>query len=97
MTDKPYEPKYKGFDEAATKRAHDTVDRANETAGAQGEDANKEYVDDGPAEYERRMGEAAPGIEEDVPPEARGEDAPPEVRIDETPDFETKATHRGKK
>lgn len=59
MTDKPYVPKYKGFDEEATKRAHATVDRANEGAGAQGEDANREYVDDGPAEYERRMGEPA--------------------------------------
>ena len=51
---KPYKPKYKGFDEEATKRAHKTVERAKESEGAKGEDANKEYVDDGPAEYERR-------------------------------------------
>ena len=55
--EKEYVPKYKGFDEEATKRAHATVDRAQESAGARGEDANREYVDDGPAEYERRMGE----------------------------------------
>ena len=52
--DKPYVPKYKGFDEEATKRAHATYDRAKETEGAKGEDANKEYVDEGPKEYERR-------------------------------------------
>ena len=59
MTDKekPYAPKYTGFDEEATKRAHATVDRAKESEGAKGEDANKEYVDDGPAEYERRTKE----------------------------------------
>ena len=80
MTEKPYVPRYKGFDEEATKRAHETVDRANETAGAQGEDANREYMDEGPAEYERRMGTA-----------------PPEVTVDDTPDVDTKPTHRGKK
>ena len=52
--EKPYVPKYKGFDEAATERAHKTAQRAQEGAGAKGEDANKEYVDDGPAEYDRR-------------------------------------------
>lgn len=54
--DKPYEPKYKGFDEEATIRAQATADRAQETAAAVGEDANREYVDDGPKEYERRTG-----------------------------------------
>ena len=57
--EKPYVPKYKGFDEGATKRAQETNERAQKTAGAKGEDANKEYVDDGPAEYRRRMGEEA--------------------------------------
>lgn len=52
--DAPYKPKYTGFDEEATKRAHATVERANASKGAKGEDANKEYVDEGPAEYERR-------------------------------------------
>lgn len=61
--EQPYQPKYKGFDEEATKRAHATVDRANESAGARGEDANREYVDDGPAEYERRTGDKAPDVE----------------------------------
>ena len=54
---KPYKPAYKGFDEEAQKRVQDTVDRAKETEGAKGEDANKEYVDDGPAEYQRRKRE----------------------------------------
>ena len=53
--DKPYEPKYKGFDDEATKRAIETHERAQESAGARGEDANKEYVDEGPAEYARRV------------------------------------------
>jgi hypothetical protein len=57
--DKPYVPKYKGFDEERTKRAHATMERAQESAGARGEDANKEYVDEGPKEYKRRMGEKA--------------------------------------
>lgn len=55
--DKPYEPKHKGFDEETTKNAQATNARAQKTAGAKGEDANKEYVDDGPAEYERRTGD----------------------------------------
>ncbi|HUR69385.1 MAG TPA: hypothetical protein VM370_09080 [Candidatus Thermoplasmatota archaeon] len=50
----PYKPKYTGFDEEAQKRAQATVDRAKESEGAKGEDANREYVDDGPAEYARR-------------------------------------------
>lgn len=54
--DAPYVPKHKGFDEEAQKRAMATAERARETEGAKGEDANKEYVDEGPAEYERRMG-----------------------------------------
>jgi len=54
---RPYEPKYKGFDEESQKRAMATADRAKETEGARGEDANKEYVDDGPAEYKRRSRE----------------------------------------
>lgn len=54
--EKPYEPKYNGFDKERTKKAHETADRAQETAGAKGEDANKEYMDDGPAEYKRRTG-----------------------------------------
>lgn len=50
----PYRPKHKGFDEARTRRAQATADRAQESAGAKGEDANAEYIDEGPAEYERR-------------------------------------------
>lgn len=56
MPDKPYVPRYKGFDEEAQKRAQATADRAQETEGAKGEDANKEYVDGGPEEYKRRTG-----------------------------------------
>lgn len=52
--DKPYEPEYTGFDKEETERAQKTAERAKKTAGAKGEDANKEYVDDGPAEYKRR-------------------------------------------
>lgn len=52
--DAPYVPKYKGFDEETTRRAQETSDRAQKSAGAKGEDANKEYVDEGPAEYKRR-------------------------------------------
>lgn len=65
MTEKgtPYRPKYKGFDEETTRNAQATADRAKEGAGAKGEDANKEYVDDGPEEYERRTGSKAPDVE----------------------------------
>jgi hypothetical protein len=54
--DGPYKPKYKGFDEAATQNAQATADRARESAGAQGHDANREYVDDGPDEAALRTG-----------------------------------------
>ena len=60
MTEKenaPYKPAYKGFDEEKTRNAQRTAERAQEGAGARGEDANREYVDDGPAEYERRTGD----------------------------------------
>lgn len=52
----PYAPDYKGFDEETTRNAQETARRAQESAGAKGEDANAEYVDEGPAEYERRTG-----------------------------------------
>ena len=52
--DAPYEPEYKGFDEERTRRAQDTAARAKKGAAAKGEDANREYVDEGPAEYKRR-------------------------------------------
>lgn len=55
--DAPYKASYKGFDEETTRKAQATAERAQETAGAQGEDANREYVDEGPAEYERRTGD----------------------------------------
>lgn len=54
--DAPYKPTYKGFDADRQKKAVETVERANEGAGAQGEDANREYVDDGPEEAAARMG-----------------------------------------
>lgn len=47
-------PKDKGFDEEATRRAQATAKRAQESAGARGEDANEESVDEGPAEDLRR-------------------------------------------
>lgn len=52
----PYSPEHKGFDETLTRNAQATAKRAQESAGAKGEDANAEYVDEGPAEYERRTG-----------------------------------------
>ena len=58
----PYKPKYTGFDVDETRRAQETAERAQKTAGAQGEDANKEYVDDGPAEAARRSGSDAKSI-----------------------------------
>jgi hypothetical protein len=54
--DAPYQPKYKGFDAERTRRAVETAERAKEGAGAQGEDANREYVDEGPREAAERMG-----------------------------------------
>ena len=57
--DGPYRPKYKGFDGEATRRAQATADRARDSAGAKGEDANKEYVDGGPEEAARRSGTTA--------------------------------------
>lgn len=64
--DKPYEPKYKGFDEAAAKRALDTVDAARKNPSAKGQDANAEYVDDGPEEAARRTGRTRADVEESV-------------------------------
>ena len=61
MADKkeqPYKPAYTGFDVEKTRHAQATADRAQEGAGAQGEDANAAYVDEGPAEAARRMGES---------------------------------------
>lgn len=55
--ERPYEPTYTGFDAAATERAQATWSRALESAGAVGEDANREYVDEGPAEAKRRADE----------------------------------------
>lgn len=54
----PYEPRHKGFDVEATKRAQATAARAQEGAGAQGEDANGAYVDEGPEEAARRTGDS---------------------------------------
>lgn len=53
--EKPYEPRYKGFDEEATKRAQETAERAQKGGAAKGEDANADYVDEGPDEAARRM------------------------------------------
>lgn len=67
MTDKdqqtPYKPAYKGFDDEATRHAQETAERAHETEGARGEDANKEYMDEGPAEYRRRTGHDFPDVD----------------------------------
>lgn len=60
--DAPYQPKYKGFDAERTRRAVETVERAKEGAGAQGEDANREYVDEGPREAAERMGASSADV-----------------------------------
>lgn len=54
-----YEPRYKGFDERATRQAQATNERAQERAGAKGMDANEAYVDEGPEEAARRTGRSA--------------------------------------
>jgi hypothetical protein len=64
--DGPYKPKYKGFDEEATRNAQATADRARELAGAKGEDANAEYVDKGPEEAARRTGRSPKEIADAV-------------------------------
>lgn len=56
MTDEPYKPKYKGFDEEATRRAQATADRARESAGAKGEWADAAWAEEGPREAAERMG-----------------------------------------
>lgn len=65
----PYEPKYKGFDAERTKRAAATAERSREAGSVKGDDYNREYVDDGPAEAARRRGESKEEAE------ARVEDA----------------------
>lgn len=57
--DAPYEPRHKGFDVEATRRAQATAERAQEGAGAKGEDANSAYVDEGPEEAARRTGDSS--------------------------------------
>lgn len=56
--EKPYEPAYKGFDAETTKRAQDTAERAREGATAKGEMADATYVEEGPKEAARRMGDS---------------------------------------
>lgn len=58
----PYKPQYKGFDEERQRNAVETVDRAKEGAAAKGEDANREYVDDGPQEAAERTGRSADDV-----------------------------------
>ena len=58
----PYQPSYKGFDEERTRKAVATAQRAQEGAGAKGEDANREYVDEGPAEAAERTGRTADDV-----------------------------------
>lgn len=54
MGEGPYAPRYAGFDTEATDRAQRTAELSRRLAKAPGEDANREYVDEGPAEAERR-------------------------------------------
>lgn len=56
---RPYVARYTGFDVPETRNAQTTADRARDGARAPGEDANREYVDDGPAEAARRTGRSA--------------------------------------
>jgi hypothetical protein len=69
--DAPYKPTYKGFDEDRQKKAVETVERANEGAGAKGEDANREYVDDGPQEAAERTGRSTQDVGDAVERAAR--------------------------
>lgn len=51
----PYRPEYSGFNEEETRRANATADRSRETAaGPRGEYADETYVEQGPAEAQRR-------------------------------------------
>lgn len=75
MTDQkdeaPYEPRHKGFDVEATKRAQATAQRAQDGAGAAGEDANRSYVDDGPEEAARRTGDTSERLGDAIEDAAR--------------------------
>lgn len=67
----PYRPDYKGFDEELTRRAQATAGRAQEGAAARGEDANREYVDEGPGELARRTGRSPEELGESIERAAR--------------------------
>ena len=69
--DAPYQPKYKGFDEQRTRHAVATNERAQKGAGAKGEDANREYVDDGPTEAAERTGRSEEEVGDAVERAAR--------------------------
>lgn len=69
--DGPYQPAYKGFDAERQKKAVATVERAKEGAGAKGEDANREYVDDGPQEAAERTGRSPKDVGDAVERAAR--------------------------
>ena len=62
--EQPYQPDYEGFDVAATRRAQKTAQHARDHPAAKGEDANREYVEEGPEEYRRRTGDDPPDVKE---------------------------------
>lgn len=64
--EEPFRPKYRGFDEAATKRAQETAEHAQKTRAAPGEDANADYVDQGPTEAGKRTGRTREEVEDAV-------------------------------
>ena len=67
----PYKPTYKGFDEERQRKAVETVERANDGAAAKGEDANREYVEDGPEEAAQRTGRSKEDVGDSVERAAR--------------------------
>jgi hypothetical protein len=54
--DKPYQPSYRGFDVAATRRAQETAARAAELQAGRGESVDDAYLDEGPREAAERTG-----------------------------------------
>lgn len=64
--DQPYVPKYKGFDEEATKNAQATAERSREGARDAGAGEPNAYVEEGAKEAGERTGRSAKEVEESV-------------------------------
>lgn len=63
--DAPYRPRYKGFDEEATRNAQATADASRRTA-APGESVDSEYMASGPAEAAARTGRTSEEVGEAI-------------------------------